>query len=494
MILRLFRIRGGVHPPEHKHPTASRPIEACPLPARLYVPLQQHIGAPAEPVVQVGEKVLKGQLIGHAQGPVSAPVHAPTSGTVTTIAPHAAPHPSGLPVVCVTIEPDGEDRWESAPAETDPFLLTPREIGERVAAAGIVGMGGAAFPSAVKLGAATRTPIHTLIINGGECEPYLTCDDRLMRERAVEVIDGVRIMLHGTQATRALIAIEENKPSAIRELKRAARIDERVMVVRIPALYPMGSEKHMIQTLTGRELPPGRLPADLGLIVHNVATAFAVHRAVRFGRPLISRIVTVGGGALREPRNREVLIGTPIEDLVECCGGFAEEPARLLMGGPMMGQVIPWNAPVVKGTSGVIALTREEIHIGETRACIRCGRCVSACPVGLMPLEMASRIRADQFDGAVDHGLNDCISCGSCAFVCPASIPLVQFFNFAKGELVARKTAQDKSQVLKLMAEQRQARLEREAREKAEAAARKKAEREAAKRAEQEAAARETGT
>jgi len=479
--MKLFRFRGGIHPDAHKTPTADKPIETLPIPERLYVPLQQHVGAPANPEVAVGQTVFKGQLLAHSQGLISAPVHAPTSGKVIAIGDFTAPHPSGLPVRTITLEADGADRWIETAAAEDPFSLDPDEISIRVGAAGIVGMGGATFPSAVKLKINPRSPVQTLIINGGECEPYLTCDDRLMRERADAIVDGIRIMQHGLQCQRALIAIEDNKPEAIAAMTRACDDLDSIEVVKVPSLYPMGSEKQMIQTLTGMEIPAGMRATDIGVIVHNVGTAYAVHDALRQGRPLVARVVTISGGAIARPANLEVPIGVLIDDLLRHCGGTAQEPARLLMGGPMMGQVLPHtHVPVIKGSNGVIALTAAEIRLGAESPCIRCGSCISACPCGLLPLEMAARARKGDVDGAVDYGVMDCISCGSCAYVCPANIPLVQYFNYAKGQLATNSAAKMRGEETRKLAEKRKIRIEREAEAKAEARRRAK---EAAQRA-----------
>ena len=475
--MKLFRFRGGIHPEAHKIPSAVKPIEDLPLPRRLYIPLQQHIGAPAEPEVNVGQHVFKGQLLAHSQGMVSAPVHAPTSGTILAIGNFTAPHPSGLPVHTITLETDGENRWQDGLLPVDPFKLEPEDIATRVGAAGIVGLGGAAFPAALKLNLGKSHRIHTLIINGGECEPYLTCDDRLMRERAHQVLDGIRIMLRALRTERALIAIEDNKPTATAAMNVACRRHDNVAVATVPSRYPMGSEKHMIQTVTGREVPAGQRSADIGVVVHNVGTAYAVHRAVRHSKPLVSRIVTVGGGAMREAKNLAVPLGTLVEELLAFCDGFCEPPARLLMGGPMMGQVLPHTrVPVIKGTNGVIALTARETAAGTVRPCIRCGHCVSVCPCGLMPLEMAARVRNGDLDGASDYGLMDCIGCGSCSYACPSRIPLVQYFNYARGELATRREAKRKSEETRKLAEQRQARLAQEAKTRAGAAAKRKAE------------------
>lgn len=466
--MKLFRFRGGVHPADNKQRTADKPIVSLPLPQRLYVPVQQHIGAPADPVVKVGDKVLKGQLLAHSQGAISAPVHAPSSGTVVAIESFTAPHPSGLPVRTIILETDGEDRWVDTETVSDPFALEPEEIAVRVGAAGIVGMGGATFPAAVKLNLGKSHSIHTLVINGGECEPYLTCDDRLMRERAEAIVDGIRIIRHALGAKRALIAIEDNKPEALASMQAACEGFGEVAAVKVPTHYPMGSEKQMIQALTGLEVPAGKRSADIGVIVHNVGTAYAVHLSLRAGRPLVSRIVTVGGGAVRQPANLEVPIGTLASDLLKFCGEYAEEPARLLSGGPMMGQLLPHTrVPIIKGTNGIIALTQRELHAGSSKPCIRCGRCVAACPCGLVPLEMAAHARKDDLEGAIDYGLLDCIACGSCSYVCPSNIPLVHYFNYAKGQLAYNQAEQRKNDEIRRLTQLRSTRLEKEEQAKA---------------------------
>jgi electron transport complex protein RnfC len=354
-----------------------------------------------------------------------------------------------------------------------------------VAAAGIVGLGGATFPSAVKLNLRHRYALDTLVINGAECEPYLTCDDRLMRERGRDVIDGVLLMARALGVKKVLFAIENNKPQAQQAMREASKSYPEVTVVGLPTRYPMGSEKHLVQTLVGKETPARGLTADIGVVVHNVATAAAVHDALRHGRPLISRVVTVSGGAIAQPRNLHVPIGAPLDALVEYCGGFDSEPAKLISGGPMMGQPLPsLRVPVVKGSNGVLALSADEVHDGTEMPCIRCASCVGACPCGLVPLSMAAHIRAGSLEASVDLGLLDCVSCGSCAYVCPSHIPLVQYFNFAKGELAARQRAQHKQGETKRLIEARTARMEALKRAKREAMAKKKAEMAAKKAAE----------
>ena len=480
--MKLFRIRGGVHPEDRKALAAESPIRELPLPPLLHIPLQQHIGAPAAPAVRRGQQVAKGELIAHSQGAISAPVHAPTSGRIMGIGSFPAHHASGLSAPTITLRPDGEDRWHPDLASdragvSDPFALESDEIAARVAAAGIVGLGGATFPSAVKLNLRRKYRLHTLVINAAECEPYLTCDDRLMREHAAAVIDGIRIIAHALGVSRVLIGIENNKPEAQAAMDAAARDYPEIRVARLPTRYPMGSEKHLVQAMTGHETPARGLTADIGVVVHNTATAFAVHEAIRLGRPLIARVVTVSGEAIARPANLRVPFGTPIQWIIDHCGGFKVEPDRLVSGGPMMGQPLPsTRVPTIKGANGILALTAEETRTREPGPCIRCASCVSACPCGLLPLEMANHTRAGNLEGAVKLGLMDCVGCGSCSYVCPSHIPLVQFFNYAKGEMAARGRAKQKQTETKRLAEQRSARIEAIQKAKREAmAARKQA-------------------
>lgn len=474
--MKLFKISGGVHPDDCKTLTAQHAIETPPVPALLHIPLQQHIGSPAAPVVRRGDQVLKGQLLAHSQGMISAPVHAPTSGRIMGVGNYPAHHASGLSVRTITLRPDGKEHWVNhAAVPVDPFELEPEEIATRVAAAGIVGMGGATFPSAVKLNLRTRYPLTTLVINGAECEPYLTCDDRLMQEHTAQVIDGIRIIARALGVATVIIGIENNKPDAQSAMESAATTYPEICVARLPTRYPMGSEKHLVQTLTGLETPARGLTADIGVVVHNVATALAVHDALRLGQPLVSRIVTVSGGAIRNPKNLRVLIGTPLDDLLDYCGGFTSTPARLISGGPMMGQPLSsTRVPVVKGSNGVLALTEKEMAHDTMMPCIRCASCVRACPCGLVPLEMANFARAGDLEGAVGFGLLDCIACGSCAYVCPSNIPLVQYFNYAKGELTARQRAEHKQMETRRLAELRRERMEKQKQAKREALARRK--------------------
>jgi electron transport complex protein RnfC len=446
------------------------PITTLPPPPYLNVPLKQHIGAPAEPVIKVGERVLKGQLLARARGAISAPIHAPTSGWVIAIGEAPASHPSGLDAATITVKSDGEHRWTRIVPPADPLTLDAAAIEEQIAAAGVVGLGGATFPAAAKLRLRTHHVIGTLLVNGAECEPYLTCDDRLMQERAEAIIDGVRIMLRvleqhqDNRGVRALIAIERNKHSALAIMKRAASAHSSIAVQAVPTRYPMGSEKHLIKALTGKEVPARALAAEIRVLVHNVGTAYAIHRALRFGRPLISRIVTISGGAVASPQNLEVLIGTPVSALLRAAEGLREPPARLIMGGPMMGAMLPHaEVPVVKGSSGILALTATEVAQKPAMPCVRCGTCVTVCPCGLVPVEMVSRIRSGRLEGALRFGLLDCVGCGTCAYSCPSRIPLLQYLNFAKGELTARERQRHKAEQTRRLVERRKRRLAQEA-------------------------------
>ncbi len=376
----------------------------------------------------------------------------------------------------MVIECDGEDRWIELDVPANPFDESPLLLAERVAQAGIVGMGGAIFPAAVKLKQGTKHEIKTVLLNGSECEPYLTTDDRLMRERAEAIVDGARLIQHILRAYRVVIAIEDNKPEALAAMRAASEPFGAIEVEAVPALYPMGSAKQLIQTITGREVPAEGRSTSVGVLVHNVGTVYAIQQALRHGRPLISRVVTVAGSCVSNPRNLEVLIGTPAQALFDACGGLAREPERLLLGGPMMGVTLPsLQAPVIKGATGLLALAPHELRNDEASPCIRCASCVDACPMGLLPLEMAARAKVDDLDGASDYGLRDCILCGCCSYVCPSHIPLVQYFQYAMGQQDERRSAARKSEQIKQLTESRAARLaEEEAAKAAKAAAKRK--------------------
>jgi electron transport complex protein RnfC len=475
--------RWGVHPEDHKRPAADVPLRILPEPARLYMPLNQHVGGAARPIVLVGQKVLKGQLLAEPQGNISAPIHSPVSGTIAAIGEVTAPHPSGLGFAAITIDSDFEGRWIELDPVADPFSLTPEEIVKRTAAAGVVGLGGATFPAAVKFVLGKRLAVKSLIVNGGECEPYLSSDDRIMRDHADQVVDGARIVMRAIGAIEALVGIEDNKPESIAAMRKAAAAFPEVKILPVPARYPMGSDKQLIQTLTGKEVPADARAAEVGVLVHNVSTCAAVHKAVRLGQPLVERIVTINGGAVANPGNVFAPLGTLVEELIAFCG-IKEAPSRLILGGPMMGTpLLHGKVPLVKGASGILAFDAREAQVPDPGPCIRCGSCTTACPMGLLPLEMAAHIRSGDLDGAVDFWLTDCIACGCCAYVCPSHIPLVQYFSHAKGELQSRERAKLRGDASKRLVEARLARIERETKEKAVAAAKRKAERAAAKAA-----------
>ncbi|MEI6986109.1 MAG: electron transport complex subunit RsxC [Rhodospirillaceae bacterium] len=463
--MKIFPVAGGVHLDYRKELTRDLEIVVMPLPRMLCVPLHQHVGTPAEPVVVSGQPVKKGQLLAAAgPGAVSAPIHSPTSGHIVDIVNYLAPHPSGLTQKTILLRTDGKDQWGELPAPiADPFTATPREIAARVASAGIVGLGGAAFPSALKLNLRTGHTLDMLLLNGAECEPYLTCDDRVMQECAAEVVNGARIMAHALSTSCIKLAIEENKPQAIKIMTEAGK-PFGIQVIGVPVRYPMGSAHHLVKAVTGRETPAHGRTASVGVLVHNVGTARAVDHAIRLGRPLISRVITVSGGAMNRGVNIDVPLGTLVSDLVAFCGGFKNGtmPYRIISGGPMMGHMLPGlDVPVVKGTCGILALTAEETNEQPAGPCIRCGACVTACPSGLLPLSMAAYIIHEDMAGAAREGVEDCISCGSCSYICPSHIPLMHYFEYANGRLRALDRERRKHEKIKTLTEARQARLER---------------------------------
>ncbi len=476
----LFTFKGGVHPPGHKAESNGRPIHAAPLPKKLVIPLHQHIGQAAKPLVDVGDRVLKGQMIGAASGAISTAVHASSSGVVSAIGPHPVPHISGLDDLCISIETDGRDEWiEHAPI--DYLALTPADLRQRLRDMGLAGLGGAVFPSAVKLdpGATSNCPL--LILNGGECEPWITCDDLLMRTRADEILQGVAVMRYLLGSTEILVGIEDNKPEALTSMRSAAaKLDFAVEVIPVPAHYPGGGAKQMIETLTGRQVPSGKLSTDIGIQVFNVGTAQALARAVFHGEPLISRLVTVTGHVLR-PQNVEVLIGTAFDTLIQLAGE-RDGASGVLMGGPMMGMPVPdTDVPVVKSTNCILVKS-DELFPPLPRAlpCIRCTRCADACPAVLQPQELFRFAKAGDFGRAQEYHLFDCIECGCCSYVCPSHIPLVDFYRYAKSEIWAREKDKRAADLARERHEFRQFRHEREKLEKAEKLAAKAA----AKRAE----------
>jgi len=429
---------GGIHPTERKGPTCNKPSANAIIPSRCIVPLQQHIGVPAEALVSAGDQVGEGMLIGRAAGFVSANIHAPVPGTVTEI--KSIFLPNGVRTDAVVIELEGEfDRLGKEENRRNWSELEPAELLEIIRENGIVGMGGATFPTHVKFQMPKGRTCDYLVLNGTECEPYLSADHRLMVERPNELLEGLRIVERILSPEHVFIGIEVNKPDAIsilQETVRNAGLNYRIAPLRIK--YPQGDEKQLIKALTGREVPSGGLPLDIGCVVANAGTLHAIYEAVVTGRPLIDRIVTVSGGAIAHPANLKVRIGTPIGELINECGGFSRIPAKIVSGGPMMGQTLfDLETPVTKGTSGILALTEREVHAAPRTACIQCGRCVEACPIGLEPTRLFKSIDHFEYERAVRDGLMDCRECGSCGYVCPARIPLVQSMRI--GKLMARK-------------------------------------------------------
>ncbi|OSM01876.1 electron transport complex subunit RsxC [Magnetofaba australis] len=474
-VLRAFH--GGVHPEEHKDLSQFCSIESAGIPDKLYVPLHQHIGAPCDPAVDPGETVKKGQRIGNPVGFISAAVHAPTSGVIEEIVDHPVGHPSGLTMLCAVLKPDGKDEWiDGLKGIADPFTAEPSAIRDAVREAGIVGLGGATFPSFVKLSPPGGKVAQILILNGVECEPYLTCDARLMEEQSKQIVDGAAIMLHALQTKECVIGIEDNKPAAIAAMQRACADHPQITVQALPVMYPQGSEKQLIEVITGKQVPSGGLPIDAGVICHNVATALAISEAVREGKPLISRVVTMTGLGITRPANFDTLMGTPVRHLIDLCGGMKGNTTRMVMGGPMMGVALrdmtALDVPVVKGTSGILCLTAKEATEKPEQPCIRCGHCLEVCPISLMPSEMAWLAKSDEFDKLQEYDIFDCIECGSCSYTCPANIPLVHYFRYGKLSIQAKERNARKTELAKART---QAKEERMAKEKAEREAKKKA-------------------
>ncbi|AZZ44463.1 electron transport complex subunit RsxC [Pseudomonadaceae bacterium SI-3] len=483
--LNVWDIHGGIHPPECKDLSNRTPIQLPPLPARLVVPLAQHIGAPAEPCVVLGERVLKGQKIAEAAGFVSVPVHAPTSGTVSFIGPQPYPHVSGMLSAAIAIDSDGHDEWIELQPQPDYRTMQPDQLLEQIRQAGISGLGGAGFPTAVKLNGPPPGKIRALIINGTECEPYITADDMLMREKAHELVTGIEILVHLIQPEQVLIGIEDNKPEAI-EAVRTAVGDRGFLVKVFPTKYPSGGEKQLIQILTGEEVPSGGLPADIGMLCQNVGTCVAIHDAVLLGKPLISRVTTLTGEALARPMNVESLIGTPVANLLTFAGLDQNRLNRLIMGGPMMGFTLPSvDVPVIKTTNCLLASTLAELPPPPPALpCIRCGECAEVCPASLLPQQLHFFALGQEHEQLKAYNLFDCIECGACAYVCPSSIPLVQYYRAAKGEIRELEQKQQKAEHSKQRFELRQERLRR-AEEQKEADRKARAERAAKAKAAQ---------
>jgi len=462
-----WQFHGGIHPPEQKFLTSTKPIASAQIPEQLIIPIRQHIGQAGKLIVNIGDKVLKGQVLTESDSPMSLPIHAPTSGTISAVKLMAIPHPSGLSETCVILTPDGEDTWKQRQICPDYQLLSKEKILEKIANAGIAGMGGAGFPTQVKV--STLAKIDYLIINAAECEPYITADDLLIQEHSPTILDGIKIVDHLLTPKHILIGIEDNKPKAIDALQKATADIDHIQVCVIPTKYPSGGEKQLIQILTGQEVPSGVLPSSLGIVMQNVATCFAIADAVINDTPLIKRVVTVSGQALEKPQNVWALIGTPVGFLTNQCGYQNSEKRHLIMGGPMMGFSLPHDqVPVIKSTNCILAPSEIEIAspFSSTSSkeveCIRCGQCADVCPAQLLPQELQWSAKAKDQPQLAKLNLFDCIECGACAYVCPSQIPLVHYYRVAKAEIRQQKLLDIKAEKAKVRFEARKLRLERE--------------------------------
>jgi len=478
-LYKLWAFPGGIKLTGKKSLSNQQPITTAKTAKQLIIPLTQHIGQAAELQVKAGDKVVKGQLLAHAHGTISAPVHASASGIISAIDEYPVPHPSGLSTLCVVIDTDEyEQCTDITPTQQDISELDYKDINECIAQAGIVGLGGALFPSAAKLNTAHKMHTEMLIINAAECEPYITCDDALMRRRPEEVILGILLLKKAVAAKKCLIGIEDNKAEAYEALLTALsgynkpHSEPQIEVIPIPARYPAGGEKQLIQVLTGKEVPSGGLPMDIGILCHNVATAAAVYQAVYRGEPLISRIVTITGGAVRQPQNMEVPIGTSIREVLNQAGLREENIEKVIMGGPMMGFALPsLDIPVTKATNCLLVSEKYELATPPpAMPCIRCARCADSCPMSLLPQQMYWYAKSRELDKAQEYNLFDCIECGCCSYECPSNIPLVQYFRYAKNEINNERKQRNKANLARDRHEFREERLEKARLAKAEAA------------------------
>ena len=464
---KLWEFDGGIHPPDMKSQSNGTPIRTLPLPDDFYVPLKQHAGRAGNLLVKPGDQVLKGQPLTQGDGLQSLPVHAPTSGTVIDIAPYVAPHPSGLTETCVHIKANGLDQWRPQVPIEDFFTQTREQLIEKIYQAGIAGLGGAVFPTAAKIHSAEKQ-VKLLIINGAECEPYITCDDRLMRDRAYEIIEGVRILRYILRPEKVVIAVEDNKLEAVSALEHALHGANDIDIRIIPTKYPSGAAKQLIQVLTGMEVPSGQRSSSIGVLMQNVGTAFAIKRAVLDDEPLIERVVTLTGDKIPNKGNYWARFGTPIYHLLRETGYQYDDRFPVFMGGPMMGVILPdLNAPMSKVANCLLAPDHFEYAPPEPeKSCIRCSACSDACPVKLMPQQLYWFARSENHEKSEEYSLKDCIECGVCAYVCPSHIPLIQYFRQEKAKIGEIKHKAKLAEEAKIRFEQRQARLEREEQER----------------------------
>lgn len=439
MELRTFK--GGIHPPHSKSFTETKPVEKAEEPKVVTLPLQQHIGAPCQPLVQVGDKVKVGQKIGDTDAFVSAPIHSSVSGEVKEIKQMLTPTGQAT---CIVIESDGTNEvHESVQPKPDIDNLSKEEILKIIREAGITGMGGAAFPTHVKLSPPPDKEIDTVILNGAECEPYLTADHRLMIENPERVVYGLKAIMKAVNVKTGYIGIESNKPDAIKAMEEAVKEEAGISVVPLQVKYPQGAEKQLIYACTKREVPSGKLPMEVKVVVSNVGTAAAVGEAFKTGMPLVERITSITGAGIKEPKNLKIKIGTSFKDIIQQCGGYNGDIGKLIMGGPMMGLAqFTDEIPCIKGTSGILVLSEEEARLPKPQNCIRCGKCVEICPIGLMPVYISGYSLKDMYDKAEQARALDCIECGSCSFICPSKRPLLESIRVAKSEINARKRKQ----------------------------------------------------
>lgn len=435
--MKFFGFRGGVHPPENKIQTENMAVEEVKAPKMLYVALLQHIGAPLDPIVAVGDRVLKGQKIADSQAFMSSPIHSPVSGIVKRIEDHVFPLMGRIKTVI--IENDEQETWDELSKIEKWENVDRRTLLTMIREKGIVGIGGASFPTHIKLDPPADAKIDTLLLNGAECEPYLNSDNRLMIENPEKIVNGIKIIKKILGVNRAIIGIEENKPEAIASMRKAVE-GTGIEIAPLKTKYPQGGEKQLIKAVLDRQVPSGKLPSAVGVVVQNTGTAAAIYDGIVNGIPLIEKVVTVSGKGIINPKNVKIAIGTPFSYLLDYCGVNREVVDKLVMGGPMMGMAqFSEEAPVIKGTSGLLALTKEETNPYKTRACIGCGKCVEACPMGLEPLMFARLAAFEQWEQLKEYSLMDCIECGSCAYICPANRPLTEAIKIGKSKLRAMK-------------------------------------------------------